>query len=221
MRSSLAFGGLLVLASATPAFGHANLLEPLPRDDIAHKTGPCGPTTRSATPAIFAPGETITVRWEETIEHPGWYRIAFAPAGEVGFDDNILVDDIPDIQGGTLPRLYEQVVTLPAEPCDDCTLQLIQYMSEVDPPTLYFSCADLQLVGAAAPDAGPGAPDAAPGAPDAATGPVADAGNAVDGVGDPPGLCSAASLSRSNPWLPLWLLISAVAISFVLRRRRG
>ncbi|MGI9302428.1 MAG: hypothetical protein ACR2RB_06955, partial [Gammaproteobacteria bacterium] len=31
------------------------------------------------------------------------------------------------------------------EPCDDCTLQLIQVMEDRDPPTNYYSCADVVL----------------------------------------------------------------------------
>ena len=71
----------------------------------------------------------------------------------------IIADRIPD---GTLS--YD--LTLPDVECDNCTLQLIQMMTDKPPYTtdtgsndIYYACVDLVLSGSA-PDAGPGAPDA-------------------------------------------------------------
>jgi hypothetical protein len=36
---------------------------------------------------------------------------------------------------------------MPNVNCDNCTLQLIMVMTETNPPTNYYSCADIQLVG--------------------------------------------------------------------------
>ena len=118
-----------------------------PRSDSAGiKTGPCGNIPRSQNPVVFTPGQQITVDWEETINHPGYYRIAFSPANDQGFDDNVLyqVDDNQD--GSDVPHYYSATITLPDIECEDCSLQLIQYMTERDPPTLYYSCADIRLV---------------------------------------------------------------------------
>lgn len=211
----------LPLVAAVPAVarGHANLTEPAPRNLEANKTGPCG-SPRTATPHVLTAGESITVRWVETIEHPGWYRIAFSPSADVGFDENVLLDDIPDTQGGAMPHLYEATITLPQEPCTDCTLQMIQYMSETTPPTLYFSCADLILEAPAAPDGG--LDDAGPGAPDAGTGATPDAAPTGDDVGEPPGLCSAGA-GHTNAWaaLPILLALATLRIPLARSGRRG
>ncbi|WP_455208858.1 SCE4755 family polysaccharide monooxygenase-like protein [Kaarinaea lacus] len=110
------------------------------------KTGPCGNFPRSQNPTTFDAGQQITVEWEETVNHPGYFRIAFSPANDQGFEDNVLyqVDDTQDDQN--VPHNYSATITLPDTACEDCSLQLIQYMTERDPPTLYYSCADIRLV---------------------------------------------------------------------------
>ncbi len=106
------------------------------------KVGPCGNLPRSATPAVFEAGSTITVKIERTIYHQGHFRIAFSPANDQGFDDNVLADNIPDIN---TQRYYDQDITLPNTPCDQCTLQLIQTMPDSGPNSNYYSCADIRL----------------------------------------------------------------------------
>lgn len=147
---------LLLLAVAftscfPEAYAHARFkLDGLvkPRDDATgHKVGPCGDVSRTNSPAVFSPGQTITVEWEETINHPGFFRIAFSPANDTDFDSYVLADKIADTQNDTnVPHFYQQDITLPDLACTDCTLQLIQYMTE-DPavPTLYYSCADIAI----------------------------------------------------------------------------
>lgn len=105
----------------------------------------------------FEPGETIKVTWVETINHPGHFRISF---DEDGFDDfvdpasysdfytapTVLLDDVPDTGGST----FSADVTLPNIECDNCTLQLIQVMTDKPPfapgtNDIYYQCADLVL----------------------------------------------------------------------------
>ncbi len=203
----LAAGSTALAVRQRHARGHANLTDPTPRNLEANKTGPCG-IARTMSPTTFTAGETITVRWVETIEHPGWYRIAFSPSADLGFDENVILDDIPDTQGGTMPHMYEATIALPDTPCTDCTLQVIQYMTETTPPTLYFSCADLVLEAPAPLDGGP---DADPAAPDAAPPGAPDATPANDDVGDPPGLCSATP-DRSSAWSALLILAALLFI---------
>ncbi|WP_455200630.1 SCE4755 family polysaccharide monooxygenase-like protein, partial [Kaarinaea lacus] len=125
-----------VVDSATP-----------PRSDNAGiKTGPCGGYPPSQDPVVFTPGQQITVEWEETINHPGYYRIAFSPAGDQGYDENVLYQVDDDQDGSDVPHFYSATITLPDIECEDCSLQLIQYMTERDPPSLYYSCADIRLV---------------------------------------------------------------------------
>jgi hypothetical protein len=113
------------------------------------KSAPCGGVERTNNPAIFMSGQTIEVEWEETINHPGYFRIAFSPANDEGFDDNVLKDNIIDTQNSEspVPHFYNVSITLPAVVCDQCTLQLIQVMTEnPDNPRNYYSCADIKLV---------------------------------------------------------------------------
>ena len=118
-----------------------------PRSDSdGIKTGPCGNIPRSLNPATFTAGQQITVEWEETINHPGNFRIAFSPANDQGFDDNVLYQVNDNQDDANLPHYYSATITLPNQACEGCTLQLIQYMTERTPPTLYYSCADIRLV---------------------------------------------------------------------------
>lgn len=176
------------------AAAHIDLLEPSPRapgrsaDPNANlKEAPCGQVENGRTENVhvFAPGQTISVRWREFVSHRSYYRVAFDPDGDDAFpifpgpgtspvgDDPtrtcpvdgrvILAYDLTDGPGGE----HSLEVTLPDVECDNCTLQVIQYMYDTGRP-YYYQCADLALraprSNAEASDAG--ASDAA--APDAA-----------------------------------------------------
>ena len=142
---------LLLLVSLAllpaPVEAHARLLEPVPRDTIAHKSPPCGGVPRGSVPQVFTAGEEIEVVWEEFIDHPGWYLIRFSAGGDRNFVT--LADGIADasIPAGSRSAIYNATVRLPAEPCEAGTLQVIQVMTENPQfPQLYYSCADVRLV---------------------------------------------------------------------------
>jgi hypothetical protein len=147
MRSLL----ILLLMSGT-ASAHIALTYPPPRT-ADQKSGPCGATgsKRSKTVTTFAPGATIAVEWDETIDHPGHFRIAFDDDGDDVFvnpnnpSDNFaftLKEPIADKVGGH----YTQTVTLPNKPCTNCTLQLMQIMTTAVPyNSFYYQCADIVL----------------------------------------------------------------------------
>ncbi len=147
---------LALLALLVPALaaGHARLLPGGPVNvrstNPGIKAGPCGGFGR-VTPTVLQPGQQVVIRWEETIDHPGFYRIAWSPANDQGFDTNILATNLADVQGGALPHQYQATVTIPTTPCPTCTIQLIQYMTETNPPQLYYSCADVQTTAGPAP----------------------------------------------------------------------
>lgn len=112
------------------------------------KSGPCGGLARTATPTILQAGQTITVNWEETVNHPGHFEFRFSPAAET---DWVLLKSIADGQNaGATPHQYSTQLTLPSMACTDCTIQLIQVMEE-NPvnPSYYYSCADIVLQGSA------------------------------------------------------------------------
>ena len=159
MRLLLAF---LVVStgalSSGSALAHIQLDFPLARWED-QKAGPCGRAQGARTDRVsrFKPGATVLVRWRETIDHPGHYRIAFDEDGDdsfpipAGYDDTsggptVLVDGIPDRSGA---GEYTQEITLPNVTCDNCTLQLIQMMTDKAPygdgNDIYFQCADLEL----------------------------------------------------------------------------
>jgi len=181
----------LVALSPLSARAHLGLDSPVSRygPDVL-KTGPCGVAGGERTNKVnyYEPGATIEVRWNEYVDHPGHYRIAFDddgvddfvdPATMMEFDSNdtVLLDDISD--GEPSQSDFVATVTLPNITCDNCTLQVIQVMYDKPPyetpgNDIYYQCADLVLrEGGAPPDAGIG--------DDAGTGDDA-------GIGDDPGI---------------------------------
>ncbi len=123
------------------------------------KDGPCGRAGGGPGEVryTYGPGETITIEFEEFIDHPGYFRIAFDEDGDDDLvdpadfydyytSDAVLLDNIPDKDGGS----YVVEVTLPDVECENCTLQLAQIMTDKSPygdgNDLYYSCVDLRLV---------------------------------------------------------------------------
>ncbi|MDD9935803.1 MAG: MYXO-CTERM sorting domain-containing protein [Myxococcales bacterium] len=134
----------------------------------------------------YEPGETITVSVTEYIGHPGYFRIAFDDDGDDDFvnpqtvdpinrecmpdpadkcgasdffnNDTVLMDNLDphDYPPFGMQPTYTWEVTLPDVECDNCTLQILQVMT--DPPgihapydpsytsdDLYYQCIDLVL----------------------------------------------------------------------------
>lgn len=160
----------MLVAASSSAHAHIRMSSPAPRsDDDGLKTGPCGDVPRGSGPLTsYELGTTVRVSWAETIDHPGWYRIAVGNGDDEGFDNNVLADQVADRTGG---GSYAVDVALLPTPCEACTLQLIQYMT--DKPTVdgeyqrYFACADIAIVegiegvtGDEDPDGGPTLNDA-------------------------------------------------------------
>ena len=157
--------------SVRDSVAHIDLTRPIPREQGLSRTpnanlkqGPCGQESNQRTDKlnVFAPGETIEVTWRETTNHRSYYRIAFDRRGDDDFpvfagaavsqagDDPrrhcpvdgevILAYELNDGAGGA----HTLSVTLPDVECDNCTLQVIQYMYDRQRP-YYFQCADLVL----------------------------------------------------------------------------
>lgn len=124
------------------------------------KTGPCGAsrdarTTDASLITTFKPGEKVTVKWSETIQHPGHFELSFdtdgqdfptpgtAPAADSGV--TVLAANIADKSS----KAYSYEITLPNMECSKCTLQLVQVMTTAAPPygknDLYFNCADIVI----------------------------------------------------------------------------
>ncbi len=153
-----AFIALCTTLVATPAAAHIALTDPAPRTS-SQKTEPCGDGSAKGDPvATFIGGETITVTWDEVINHPSHYRISLDLDGEDDFADPktmddyytneaVLLDEIADAAGGS----YSAEITLPDVSCDTCTLQLIQVMYDKPPfgdgNDMYHQCADIVIEG--------------------------------------------------------------------------
>ena len=228
----LLYAALALLFPASAA-AHIHLTAPLARTDSLtgdQKDQHCGVANQQRTTRVttFKPGETITVTWMETIQHPGYFRVAFQPDGSTfhvppspgngafptedltGMTDAatgtiILKDRIPD---GTLSTQ----VTLPNMECNNCTLQFIQVMTDKAPYTtdpasddIYFNCADITLANdAPMPDAGNGGNN---GGPDGGGG----------GGGGPSATSGGCSTSGGGVGLAFGLSLLGLAVA---RRRR-
>jgi len=152
--------GLATLVLSGTASAHIAMTSPATRGS-AQKAGPCGASgsVRGSNVTQFAPGETVMIEWDETVDHPGHYRIAFDDDGNDftnpnNPDDNFpstMVEPIADKSGGH----YTQQITLPTTPCENCTLQLIQVMTtQVPYNSFYFQCADIRIGDGGGGDAG-------------------------------------------------------------------
>ena len=146
-----------LLLALTLAQAHIELVSPPPRTDSL-KNGPCGARGGArGAPTVVDPTQPLQIVFDETINHPGWYRISFDDHGQ-DFPDPSGFDDTSEPAGVyALARIvdvgdrhYAIDVDLPDIACDDCTLQVIQVMTDKRPygdgNDIYYQCADLTLV---------------------------------------------------------------------------
>jgi len=134
------------------------------------KLGPCGEEDTAATTGVvtaFSPGETITITLDETIFHPGHYRVALAmndrselpaeppvapagtPCGSVPIETPavfpVLADGVLQHTDPFSESRFIQV-TLPSDvTCTHCTLQVLEFMSDHPAPCFYHHCADISI----------------------------------------------------------------------------
>lgn len=197
-RSTLArllTGGLVTAAigvgAPTPASAHFILKTPaatMAQDGLGspQKMAPCGDDgsgVPSGMVTAFQTGQTITITIDETIYHPGHYRISIGkggpgdipvepivtpgantPCGSVPIDKNpkfpVLADGVFE---HTKPFNGPQsiTVTLPADvTCDHCTLQVLEFMSNhaLNNPggCYYHHCANISISGGSSTTSGAG-----------------------------------------------------------------
>jgi MYXO-CTERM domain-containing protein len=182
---TLALFGALAATSAGDAQAHIKLLQPASwavEDDLGNpqKDGPCGAADgdeieETGDVTTFRAGEEITVEWQETVGHPGHFRIAVATDRDDLFDPEVETTNGDGVSGnsisaeimspvaypvlvdGLFPRdsvsgaqatPFSTTVKLPDEPCDNCTLQVIQFMSQHGPGYFYHHCANIKIVAA-------------------------------------------------------------------------
>jgi MYXO-CTERM domain-containing protein len=206
MKFSVTLLGSLLLfgANARNATAHINLDYPTSNTTDQKSPSPCG-ARGAGTPTTLKPGETIVVKWTETISHPGHFRIAFDTDGTDDLKDPtsftdiknpavapILADGLHQHPSGASNKKWEASVTLPNVTCTKCTLQVIQVMTDKPPfgpgggNDFYYRCADIVLAGAAS-GGDAGAPDVKPPADaQGGTGGAGGAGGGTPGAGGSP-----------------------------------
>jgi MYXO-CTERM domain-containing protein len=151
--------GLAVVSSSGAAAAHISLTSPAARyDQEMQKDYPCGALGNPAganPPTMLAAGDTITVTWDEFIDHDSHFRISLSAAGDdafvnpTSFEDfynspTVLLDQIADEPG---VEFHEAEITLPDMDCNPCTLQLMQvmYSASFSEGSLYYQCADIVI----------------------------------------------------------------------------
>jgi MYXO-CTERM domain-containing protein len=145
-----------------PAATHEQSAQGSPQKDP-----PCGGgVTPTNAVTAYQSGSTITITIEETIFHPGHYRIAIAddpsnlPAEPPVTAGNTDCGSVPIEDPPTFPVLADGVlvhtqpfdgpqtftVELPSDyTCDDCTLQILEFMSDHGAPCFYYHCATVTV----------------------------------------------------------------------------
>lgn len=174
-----------VVAAFTPfATAHFKLLEPaswLVENNLGdpQKLGPCGGTSaNSGMPSDAVTkvtgGQKLHIKLQETVYHPGHYRIALAVNSRAELPEDAVASTRdtekgpwsvaspimnpvrpPVLADGLFAHTSKQAdpwetdVTLPNINCAKCTLQIVQFMAEhgvnKDGGFYYHHCADLQI----------------------------------------------------------------------------
>jgi hypothetical protein len=166
------------------------------------KNGPCGQVTTGRTErvATYAPGQRITVRVREENAHVGYLRVSLdldgqefplraqapaepetqevAEAAEAALGGDGLLAVVRE-NNDTPGFIHELDVTLPDVSCNNCTLQVLQFMYDDLAAPFYFQCADLVLTaGDGGEDAG-GSPGAGSSGTSSGPGGAGDVGTTV------------------------------------------
>ena len=191
------------------------------------KSAPCGQAdpgvtaNPTGTVTAFAPGDSVTVTINETVTHPGHYRVALSTTGQNGLPADPTVTAVGTDQCGmaatqnppVFPVLADGMldhtsafsgpqsftVTLPTDvTCtSNCVLQVIEFMSNHGAPCFYHHCADVTI------QSGGGGNDASP---------------PVDGGKAPSGDSGCGCTLGGTPASGLSLLLIC---GLLARRRRG
>jgi MYXO-CTERM domain-containing protein len=150
------------------------------------KTPPCGGdgAVPTGTVTAYAPGDMVTVTINETVPHPGHYRVALSTTGPSGLPaDPAVTPTAGDECGSTVVQsppvfpiladgMLEHTSAFSAPqsfsfrlPTDmtctsNCVLQVIEYMSSHGAPCFYHHCANITIQAGGGGDAGTGGNDA-------------------------------------------------------------
>ncbi len=233
------FGAFAVLAAglfgSSVAQAHFYLQEPASAtmqstQGDPQKTAPCGTNTGVATNQVttYTQGQMITLTINETITHPGHYRVAIADsAAKLPADPPVTVGSTecgstPINPNPTLPLVADGLfvhtaafsgpqtvkIQLPQNlTCTNCTMQITEFMSNHTAPCFYYHCATISIVPPTAPtDAGTPADMSSPPADAATT--------------EPPTMSTGCSYYLGAAAAPAGLLLATPFVFGLLLRRR-
>ncbi len=157
-------GGVLfavLLLGQSSAQAHIDMVSHESRAGGDQKSDPCEGRPRGAKVYTYRPGETIKITLNESIGHPGYFRIAFdadgendfkIPSGTEGTDGDcagdracgpgkadycnspaVMWDNLNQHAGSILTGgQFTWSITLPNIECTNCTLQVIQMMNDLN-----------------------------------------------------------------------------------------
>jgi hypothetical protein len=177
MRSSLLLLAVSLLALPRAAQAHFTLVAPPPASNSTNGgkgSGPCGPADSTGVVTPVTGGSKLMVKVNETIYHPGFYRVALSiksraelpadnvvkdaggkvlpPAGPGNSASAVYQDPpvFPVLADNLWPHtsatpMFSTEITLPNVNCDKCTLQVIEFMAQHAPDYFYRHCADLKI----------------------------------------------------------------------------
>ena len=176
----------LAVAGALPVYADAHFVLVAPASWLVEnrlgdpqKAGPCGgtsadPGTPSGIVGEVRGGQKLHIKVQETVYHPGHYRVALAVASrsELPPDPEVTTRETAKgpwsvsavIQNPVRPPVladglfvhtakpgeaFETDIDLPNISCEKCTLQVVQFMAEHglnrDGDFSYHHCADLKI----------------------------------------------------------------------------
>jgi hypothetical protein len=184
LPAGLLLVGILTVGAAPMARAHFKLLEPqswIVENEMGdpQKMAPCGGTSANAgTPSNalnkIKGGQKLHIKIQETVYHPGHYRVALAVNSRSELPPDPVVTTVESDRG---PRSVSAVIQNPAKTpvladglfahtskptapwetdidipninCEKCTLQIIEFMAEHglnrDGDYSYHHCADVQI----------------------------------------------------------------------------
>ncbi|HKO46239.1 MAG TPA: SCE4755 family polysaccharide monooxygenase-like protein [Polyangiaceae bacterium] len=177
MRTSVLVLGVSLLALPSAAQAHFTLLAPPPASTSTNGgkgDPPCGPASMASnvvTPVMG--GSKLLLKVNETVSHPGFYRVALSIKSRSELPaDNVVKDAsgkilppagpgnsataeyqtnpvFPVLADNLFPHtsgsMFQGEITLPNVNCDKCTLQVIEFMAQHGPDYFYRHCADLKI----------------------------------------------------------------------------
>jgi len=233
-RTPALFAFAAVLLAGSSAFAHAVLMNPQPltNDDDA-KSGPCGcyfgagpedpaeDGTAAACPgsgynvANLTVGQTLQVTWKETVNHNGMFRVALSTKAintvtRADLNNGVIYEAAD--QNAQSGGLVSATITVPDTPCQNCVIQLRQFMEGASKP-YYYSCAAVNIVDPNASGSASSASSSSSSSSAGAGGAGGDGGGGMGGsipddVGPgpapfyespPSGICSASTGSSGSP----------------------